>query len=220
VRRALNYATDRKAIVDALFPGNTPTSQVATKGRNGYDEAGVDAYPHDVAKAKGLLAEAGYAGGFSMDLVTTPTGSQNLYAQAIAQQWKEIGVTVNVVEIANGQAYVKEALSAKYAAFTNNVNIRPIATLGTNLFLPQAVYNPFHSDDAALRTLYGQGLLASGGRKAELDKQVVRHLTEQAWFVPIVAQVLPVYVGPKVYGADVTPPMAFPSVYELQPAKQ
>lgn len=219
VRQALNYATDRTTIVNALFPGNTPTSQVATPNRDGYDPSLVNAYPHDVAKAKDLLAQAGYANGFSMDLVTTTANGQNLFAQALAQQWKQIGVTANIHEIANGNAYVAQALSAKFPAFTNNFNIKPIATMGTNLFLPKAAYNPFRSIDPALQDLYDQDVLASGAAKAALDKKIVRYLVEQAWFVPVVAQGLPFYVGPKVAGADVKPPMAFVSMYELQPAE-
>ncbi|WP_432840444.1 ABC transporter substrate-binding protein [Dactylosporangium sp. CA-092794] len=218
VRQALNYATDRDAIVKALFPGNTATSQVATAGRDGYDQTLENYYPHDVAKAKDLLAQAGYAGGFSMDMVTTTTNNQNLLAQALAQQWKAIGVTVKINEIANGNAYVQQALSGKFPAFTNNVNVRPIATLGTSLFLPNAAYNPYHYADPTLQGLYGQDVLASGTAKADLDKQIVRHLVEQAWFVPVVAQELPTYVSPKVTGADVRPPTSFVSLYELQPA--
>jgi peptide/nickel transport system substrate-binding protein len=219
VRQALNDATDRTTIVNALFPGNTPTSQMSTPGRDGYDPSLVNAYPYDVAKAKDLLAQAGYANGFSLDLVTTTANNQNLFAQALAQQWKQIGVTVNIHEIANGNAYVGQALSGKFPAFTNNNNIKPLATLGTSLFLPQAAFNPFHYSDPTLQDLYNQDVLASGAAKAELDKKIMRYLVEQAWFVPVVDQGLPFYVSPKVAGADVKPPMAFVSLYELQPAE-
>jgi peptide/nickel transport system substrate-binding protein len=220
VRQALNDATDREAIAKALYPGNPTTSAVATPGRAGYDPKLVDYYGYDVAKAKQLLAAAGYPNGFSMSLVTTEAAGQQLYAQAIAQQWKQIGVTVDVVDVANPQAYVQEALSGKYPAFTNNVNMRPIATLGTNLFLPQAIYNPFHSTDPKLTSLYQQEIVSSGAEQASLDQQIVGELTEQAWFVPIVSAVTPVYVDSKVAGAEVTPPLAFPCVYDLQPAQQ
>lgn len=218
VRQALNYATDRTTIVNALFPGNEPTSQLSTPGRDGYDPSLVNAYPHDVAKAKDLLTQAGYPNGFSMDLVTTTTNNQNLFAQALAQQWKQIGVTVNVHEIANGNAYVGQALSGKFPALTNNVNVKPIATLGTSLFLPQASYNPLHYSDPALQALYDQDVVASGPAKDELDKKIERYLVEQAWFVPVVAQGLPTYVSPKLAGADVKPPTSFVSLYEVQPA--
>lgn len=220
VRQALNYATDRTAIAKALFPGNPTTSEVATKGRAGYDPKLADYYAYDVKKAKQLLSEAGYANGFSMSLATTDAAGQQLYAQAIAQQWAKVGVKVNVVDISNPQAYVQQALSGKYPAFTNNVNVRPIATLGQTLFLPKASYNPFKSTDPTLTSLYQQEIASTGTQQASLDQQIVSELTKQAWFVPIVAAVTPVYVSPKVAGAQVTPPLSFPNVYDLQPAKQ
>jgi peptide/nickel transport system substrate-binding protein len=218
VRQALNYATNRAAIVNALFPGSTPTSEMATPGTGGYDPSIVNAYPYDPAKAKALLAQAGYAKGFTLTLVTTDTNSQSLLAQALAQQWAQVGVTVKVDDIANGNAYVTEALSGKFPAFTNNTTITPLATLGTSLFLPNAAYNPFHYATPALTSLYDQDVVASGAAKAAADKKIVDYLVQQAWFVPIVAQGLPVYVSPTVTGAAVTPPTSYPVLYDLQPA--
>src|SRR6202042_3505972 len=61
VRQALNYATNRAAIARALFPGTgTPDSQTTVRGGFGYDPALAGAYPYDVAKARQLLAAAGY----------------------------------------------------------------------------------------------------------------------------------------------------------------
>lgn len=218
VRQALNYATDRTAIVNALFPGDTPTSEMATPGTSGYDPSLVNAYPYDVAKAKALLAQAGYPHGFTLNLITTDTNSQSLLAQTLAQQWQQVGVTVKVDDVANGNAYVAQALSGQFPAFTNNTTILPLATLGTSLFLPNAAYNPYHYTDPTLESLYAQDVVASGAAKAALDKKIVAHLVQQAWFVPVVAQGLPVYVSPTVTGAAVTPPTSYPVLYDLQPA--
>jgi peptide/nickel transport system substrate-binding protein len=218
VRQALNYATNRTAIVDALFPGDTATSEMATPGTQGYDPSMVNAYPYDVAKAKQLLARAGYPHGFTLDLITTDTNSQSLLAQAVAQQWRQVGVTVKVDDVANGNAYVAQALSGKFPAFTNNTTIIPLATLGTSLFLPNAAYNPYHYSDATLQGLYAKDVVSSGAAKAATDKKIVDYLTQQAWFVPIVAQGLPVYVSPRVTGAGVKPPTSYPVLYDVQPA--
>lgn len=60
VRRAVNHAIDRKAIRDAFF---APTSQIidaiCNPAQFGCDQA-VARYDFDPAKAKALLAEAGY----------------------------------------------------------------------------------------------------------------------------------------------------------------
>jgi len=97
VRQALNYAVDQVAIVRALY-GNLaePLHGIIPRGMAGY--ATVAGYPYDAAKAKQLLAEAGYPNGFSTQLV----GPKGRYLkdyeleQAIQQQLQASGVTVDL----------------------------------------------------------------------------------------------------------------------------
>jgi peptide/nickel transport system substrate-binding protein len=108
VRQALNYAVDVGRIVDALLEGygrrygswaNLPDSELAP-------------WPYDVDRARALMAEAGFPGGFETALYA-PSGvyySDVAIAQAIAQQLSEIGVLVEV-EILAWDAYVREILS-------------------------------------------------------------------------------------------------------------
>lgn len=69
VRRALNLAIDRQAIIDAVMsgladPATSPTGPVA--GR-----AEFDPFPYDPEEAMRLLAEAGYPDGFDLTLHTS-----------------------------------------------------------------------------------------------------------------------------------------------------
>lgn len=58
VRQAINYAIDRKGIVDSLFKGDaTVAAQLVPKGVVGFN-VGLKPWPTDTAKAKKLLAEA------------------------------------------------------------------------------------------------------------------------------------------------------------------
>src|SRR5699024_5350047 len=59
------------------------------------NEAGVN-YQQDVDQAKQLLAEAGYADGFAVDLVTSERSVYRLPYQVMADQLREIGITVNL----------------------------------------------------------------------------------------------------------------------------
>jgi len=70
VRQAINYAIDVDAIHKAIMGGlGNKISMVLPKEAFGYDES-VGAYPFDPAKAKQLLAEAGYPNGFETEIVT------------------------------------------------------------------------------------------------------------------------------------------------------
>jgi peptide/nickel transport system substrate-binding protein len=86
VRQALKLATDRKAILDAAFQGLGVTGRDTPIGP-GYGELYLDVPEpaRDVAKAKELLAQAGYADGLKITL----TAQQLSPVPAIATIWKE-----------------------------------------------------------------------------------------------------------------------------------
>ena len=104
VRQALNYAIDRDAIIDNLFKGYA--NKISTIWREDYvgysDELSGpgNAYPYDPEKAKSLLAEAGYADGFTIDLYYTPAMflKEEETCLAVASYLEDIGLTVNVIE--------------------------------------------------------------------------------------------------------------------------
>lgn len=219
VRQALNFGTDRKAITTALFPGSgEPTAQPTVRGGHGHDPALDSYYPYDVEKAKRLLSEAGYPNGFSLKIVTAEYNSMNLVAQALAQQWKKIGVNLQITDYANANQYFSAAFAPKFPAFMTIFGQQPIWTEGPSLFLPSALFNPFHSADPKLQALYDQDARATGEEKKRLDRQVEAYLVHQAWFVPVVATGLPFYAVKKVTGSAVSPSAPLASLFELQPA--
>ena len=96
VRQALNHAVDVDAILKSLLAGQGQRIAV-TLPRNafGYDDS-LQPYPYDPAKAKQLLAEAGYPNGFKIPL----TSRQGRYikdkeiTQAIGGFLERVGVQV------------------------------------------------------------------------------------------------------------------------------
>ncbi|WP_432826718.1 ABC transporter substrate-binding protein [Dactylosporangium sp. CA-092794] len=205
VRQALNYAVDRAAIQKALYPDiASPASQLALPGGYGYDPSLDNSYPYDVAKAKSLLAQAGYPDGFSLDVYATDAGGLANLAQAVAQQWAQIGVKASVKDVANAQAFQQAALGGQAPAYTTNYNAQPIATAGKYLYLPKAVANPFHTADSTLQGLYDQNVAASGSQKQDLDRKIVGYLNQQAWFVPIVSQNSFYYATKQITGTQVS----------------
>jgi peptide/nickel transport system substrate-binding protein len=94
VRQALNYAVDVNAIVKSLYFGyGTRLATVVDKGALGYD-AGVSPYPYDPAKAKALLAEAGFPNGFDteFDSFTGSIADHSKPAEAIVGYLQKAGV--------------------------------------------------------------------------------------------------------------------------------
>lgn len=101
VRQALNYATDKETIIEGLFKGAVeplPGSVLFEPYQE--ENPDLEAYPFDLDKARVLLAEAGYADGFELE-VDVPSGtyvSADLASQAIASQWEQIGVKLTITQ--------------------------------------------------------------------------------------------------------------------------
>ncbi|MFM2485346.1 ABC transporter substrate-binding protein [Celerinatantimonas yamalensis] len=100
VRQALNYATNRSALVRAISFGyaeaaNSPLPTIAP----GYD-AKLNDYPYSVSKAKALLKAAGYPNGFRMTIAVQAPDART--AQVLQAMWKKIGVTLDVKQMESG----------------------------------------------------------------------------------------------------------------------
>jgi peptide/nickel transport system substrate-binding protein len=99
VRQALNYAVDKDAIVRDILGGTTTTlkGQIIGSDCFGYN-ASLAAYPYDPAKAKQLLAQAGYPNGFTIDFDSNNeqfTKGQEV-AENIVSQLGQVGVNVQL----------------------------------------------------------------------------------------------------------------------------
>ena len=102
VRQALCYAVDREQILDLAFDGYGALigSSMYPAFSKYFDESLTNYYPHDVDKARALLADAGYPDGFSMT-ITVPSNYQPHMdtAQVIVEQLREVGVSAEIVPI-------------------------------------------------------------------------------------------------------------------------
>jgi len=102
VRQALCHAIDRQMILDLAFDGYGAligSSMYPAFGKY-FDEELTSYYTYDTAKAKALLAEAGYPNGFDMT-VTVPSNYQPHMdtAQVIVEQLKAVGVNATIQPI-------------------------------------------------------------------------------------------------------------------------
>ena len=98
VRQALNYATDVKPILESIVSGRgNLAAGVIPPSLPGGDSTR-KGYAHDVAKAKQLLAAAGYANGFDVELWSSQTPPFPRIAQAVQANLKDAGVRVKLVQ--------------------------------------------------------------------------------------------------------------------------
>ncbi len=107
VRLAANLAIDRKALNDSEYLGLARvSSSIVPRDFQYYWPA--PAYPHDVAQAKKLLAEAGYPRGFDAGEVVTDT----VYAatgEAVINNFLEVGIRAKLRPLERAAFYKGDA---------------------------------------------------------------------------------------------------------------
>lgn len=114
VRQAINYAIDRSALNDAYMFGNaTPAVEPYPPGYWAAQPDLANAFPHDVAKAKELLTQAGYPNGLTLKGLTYDASSVQRKAEIIQAQLKEAGieVTFDTMEVGAATSSFFENLS-------------------------------------------------------------------------------------------------------------
>ncbi len=115
VRQALNVATDVDAIVANVLDGNgRRTGGPLTPAMFGYDAA-VKGYAPDAARARRLLAEAGYPDGLEI-VLESPAGryqGDKEIAEALGGQWRKAGFRPKV-QMAEWGAYFKRYLGRQF----------------------------------------------------------------------------------------------------------
>jgi glutathione transport system substrate-binding protein len=101
VRLALNYAIDKQAFSKVVFSGySDPMDSPMPPLLGFYQKQG--SYPYDPAKAKALLAEAGYPNGFESTITGgVPTLAQR-GMQFVQQQLAAVGVTLKIEPLEAG----------------------------------------------------------------------------------------------------------------------
>jgi ABC-type transport system substrate-binding protein len=99
VRQALNLAIDHRGITEALLHGLVePPTQMAPRSNPDYNPS-LKTFDHDPARAKALLAEAGYANGVKFTMVMSAgTGGGHMRAtfEKVAADLAAIGVTMTI----------------------------------------------------------------------------------------------------------------------------
>lgn len=105
VRKALQMAVDREAMCKALYQYDEgqPGWLALPPNSWGYDESLIDLVPkYDLEGAKALLAEAGYADGFTLEYYTGDSATSKKIGEIFQQFVQQIGVTVNIHQAAWG----------------------------------------------------------------------------------------------------------------------
>jgi peptide/nickel transport system substrate-binding protein len=99
VRQAMNYAVDKERLARLINGRAVPAAGVLPPGMPGYVRR--PGYPHDPARAKNLLRQAGYADGFHAELWVIADRSQDIkMSQGVQQDLAQVGVHLDLKNVA------------------------------------------------------------------------------------------------------------------------
>ena len=131
VRLAIAHAIDTGQIIKGLLGGVPQPLAMMAPGEVGYDPS-LKPYSYDVALARKLMAEAGYANGFTMPFYV-PTGANGLpqTATAIALFLKQININVDVktIDVVQNQALLQKRSKDPTLEYTS-LRSMPLANYG------------------------------------------------------------------------------------------
>ena len=183
VRQAISYAIDKKAVVDlALFGTGGIVAKGTTIPAGAYAFTNSPYNTRNVAEAKKLLAEAGLASGFTMNLYVTSTYDfLRTPADVIRDNLAEVGIKVNI-QAEDWNVYLPKALKSDF-------DVTLLGTSGQadpddylyNTFYPTSALNLSKYNNDKVTQLLEQGRrVSSQSERQKIYTQVQEQVLQDA----------------------------------------
>jgi peptide/nickel transport system substrate-binding protein len=182
VRQAIYHAIDRDAIIKAVFDGYAVKlgSNMSPVMAKYYQDGLQDRYPYDPERAKTLLAQAGYANGFTTTLsISSHADLYGRTAQLVVDQLARVGIQATIETVEFGvwleRIYTNREFETTLIDFTGKMD--PQAVLGR--YTSDFRRNFINYKNPEYDKLIEQALRATDERtQVERYKQAQKVLTE------------------------------------------
>jgi len=220
VRRALNYAIEKKSVLEIGLEG---LGQIAygplPPSIWGYWEGIKDyAPPYDPGRAKALLAEAGYRPGpggvlhkdgkpFAFTLYIIPTDSWRRSAQIVQSQLRAYGITMDIQIIEFGTLLSKAKAGEHQTEMMGYTYTSPdilqvwfhSSNIGTGLTLS-------HNKDPKLDAMIDASRRETDpGKRLAIYRDIQKYIVDNALWVPLWTNTNYIAIQPTVKGAKIHP---------------
>jgi peptide/nickel transport system substrate-binding protein len=211
VRQALSHAVDRQAIADQLMEGTVTVINSPLNPNSVWYNKDVKGYEYDVTLAKKMLDEAGWVPGadgirvkdgqkFSFTLLNRAGKADRIaVAQVMQAQWKEIGVDVQF-ETMESAAWTKQWRTGQWDAIVSGWFL-PSDPSMTAIYACGGSNNYTGLCDPKLdEVMKNSDLNIDFDKRKPLIDQAQAILSEDAFTLPIYAQVTPMYLSNNLEG--------------------
>ena len=188
VRQALNYAVNKEAIVRDVLKGTGSMSAGPVLPGTWGADAGLKPYPYDPERARKLLADAGYPGGFTTSMWVPESGSgmQSPVAMATVMQsnLKAVGVNVTLQTfewgafIAKLRSKEQELFALSWMAGNEDPDMVMYPLLHSSQWTPGGPNRALYKSDTFDELLRQARLTTDQAKRAELYRQAQRILAD------------------------------------------
>jgi len=226
VRQAISYAINRAHLIQD-FNGkllSPPLTHILPDGINGAQNVpkGFDPFPYNVAKAKSMLAAAGYPNGMTLKFLYRPSSSVSTKAfQTLQADLAKAGIKITGLGVPDADFYTKYLLVPSVAR--RGVWDLSLAGWGPDwygdsatsffkpLFAGPAAYPPigsnfgFYNNPTVTSQITQAASQASASTAATMWAQIDQEITKEAPIYPITQPLQPLYHASYVHNAVYVP---------------
>ena len=186
VRQAMNHAINREALVKHIFPGTRLISANCHPIQFGCTQE-VTKYEYDPAKAKRLLAEAGYPNGFEVELYAY---RDRQVTEAVIGDLRAVGITGKLVYMTFPAMYEKK-LAKQTPLVHSTTGSWSIADASVPLSVTFQGGPPDMAQDAELTGWIVEAAnLIDQEKRRRLYQIAYQRITERAYMVPLTTDVV------------------------------
>jgi glutathione transport system substrate-binding protein len=221
VREAIAYAINKEALAKVAFNGYAfPAPGVVPEGVEYSVKIGV--WPYDVAKAKKLLAEAGYPNGFETELWSAYNHSTaQKVTQFLQQQLGQIGIKAKITLLEAGQRVEKveswqdpatAPVRLYYVGWSSSTGeadwaIRPL--LASSSFPPSLFNTAYYKSDKVDGDIKSALATTDKTEKAKFYRDAQEQIWKDAPWAPLVVEKLLSAHNKKLTGVYTMPDASF-----------
>ena len=215
VRQALNYAVNKEAIVRDVLKGTGTLSKGPVQPNTWGAEPGLKAYPYDPARAKKLLAEAGYPTGFTTTLWVPESGSGMqapvAMSTVIQSNLKAVGVNVTMQTMEWGAYLAKlrskeqELFALSWMAGMEDPDMVMYPLLHSSQWTPNGPNRALYKNETFDKLLTEARHTTDQAKRATLYKQAQKILVEDAPWIFIDHEIQLAALAKRVQGFKLHP---------------
>lgn len=184
VRQAMVHAIDRQSLADKLVRGGSRVPPAPCyPSQFGCDAAAATTYDYNPAKARQLLAEAGFPNGFDIELTSYVQPRQ--WSEAVQNYLQAVGIRarLNLMQVAaQTQRAMRGELALNMGSW-GSYSVNDVSAILPNYF--DGGLNDYARDAEVTRLVEQGGSTGEEEARRTAYSAAIRRITEQAYWIPL-----------------------------------